>query len=273
MIEPRNVSKQMLRLLLVILLSIPFKSVIFATARAEMIDVSPPRGAQVGIADRTTRWHAFFFVEPQVRVKVLADAIDTSKLPFSNVCGEDYELAMTGGFFENSDQRLAPVGLTISNGEIQVPKADWNSGGLVWVDNNDKVSFDHFNSEFTRLETSLDEIAEAIQSRPFIIENGQFDERTESDTRWDRIGIGSAARGGIEGVLVVAAISDLSRRRAQTMGEFAGSVLRIAGNRGISVIDFLALDGAAGSFVSIRKSGKYFGSRTRRYVPTIMCLK
>ena len=216
--------------------------------------------------DKTTKWVIAFVPEPSISVKAI-DKTVSSKTYFSQqgLCRSS-RVILTGGNFENDEKGLRPVGFHMNLGEKITSTAPWVFGGYIYQTKNGNV-------DFSTIKQGLPEgVVEALQSKPFLIEKGGVAVAEGNDPALDRIAIGNAVYNDKTGLIVVAAISDLSRRRAIRLHHFAEAIVLIAELYNIKIDIVLNLDGAAKAFVCFPKRGKYYGTRARRYIPSVICI-
>ena len=216
--------------------------------------------------DKTTKWVIAFVPEPSISVKVINKRV-SSKTYFSQqeLCRSS-RVILTGGMYDNDVKVDRPVGFHMNFGVKITSTAPWVSGGYIYQTKNGSVEFS------TIKQGLLKGVVEALQSKPFLLEKGKVAVAERNDPAHDRVAIGNAVYNDKSGLLVVAAISDLSRRTAIRLHHFAEAIVLIAELYNIKIDMVLNLDGAAKAFVCFPKRGKYFGTNAIRYIPSIICI-
>jgi hypothetical protein len=221
-----------------------------------------------GPYDPTTEWHGFFVPSARFSVAVVDATANSSspEFPSGSSC-RDARVVLTGGFFANDADGLRPDGLHVQGSQVLAEDArNWTSGGYIFSLSNGQVGFSPV-SEGAPVGALF-----AVQSKPFLIEDGKVAVGPIQDPMWDRIAIGDASYRGQDGLFVIAAISDLSKRQAMQQHVFANAIASISKAFGLETTVVLNLDGAEGPFIKIPSAGRYYGSNRDRYVPSVICL-
>lgn len=152
--------------------------------------------------DPTTTWHAIFVDRPKLHLEIVDTFQNTSyQVGFLNQTCVNFDLMITGGFFELGGSSPRPVGLHQSGGKVHYDEAEWASGGYLVVTPGGEVSFPPVGRLLPR------SLVLALQSKPFLLEEGEIAINRVPGARWDRIAIGTATYDGDNGLFVVAAIS------------------------------------------------------------------
>lgn len=114
----------------------------------------------------------------------------------------------------------------------------------------------------------LDSIAQcvhALQSKPFIVENGAVAVGKRDPDYFNRAAIGIDRRGNI---LVAGAFSPTGRGATQL--EFASWLVEVTQGKDTSAQVVLSLDGGPGAQIVIPRINAHFGSKGATYVPAIV---
>jgi len=244
-----------------------FVSAASANAQGRITSFDVSNVSFVGRIDPSTKWYVAFIERPRLHLEIIEKNMNTSDVDilFQQRCPQS-KLIITGGFFGVEDTPRLD-GLHVSESTAHSPIQDWGTGGF--------LSFsERSGAQFTTLEDGFPAGSEMVlQSKPFLIENGDVAVNVVPDARWDRIAIGSAGYMGKSGVLIVAAISDENRRSAMRQHVFARAIANLSEKAQIDIDMMLNLDGAEGPFIFQRDAGLYLGSKNARYVPSIICLE
>lgn len=222
-----------------------------------------------GPYDPTTKWHAFFVPSARFSVAVVDATVNSSSPEFpSDASCKDARVVLTGGFFANDADGRRPDGLHVQGGHVLAKDArNWTSGGYIFSRGNGQVGFSPV-SKGAPVGALF-----AVQSKPFLIEDGKLAVSPIQDLMWDRIAIGDANYRGQDGLFVIAAISDLSKRQAMQQYVFAKAIASFSKEFGLETTVVLNLDGAEGPFIKIPAAGRYYGPNRDRYVSSIICLR
>lgn len=240
-----------------------------ANAEGGIVELDTSGLSLQGPYDPTTEWHAFFVPSPGFSVAVVDATVNSSSAEFpSDASCRDARVVLTGGFFANDAEGLRPDGLHVQGSHVLAEDArNWTSGGYVFSRGNGQVGFSPVS------EGAPAGAVFAVQSKPFLIEDGKVAVSPIQDPMWDRIAIGDADYRGQKGLFVIAAISDLSKRQAMQQHVFANAIASFIRAFGLKTTVVLNLDGAEGPFIKIPSAGRYYGSNRNRYVPSIICLR
>lgn len=199
--------------------------------------------------------------------KIVLTIINTQKTVhmldyFGKQACPDAMIVISGGFFQVSEEgKHSPIGLLITGGKIQVPLANWNSGGVFHFTNN-RYLIDPIRD--FKLKNS---IKEAIQSLPILVKNGVNDISKDDGKRWDRMSIGTTDN---DQFIIIGAFS--KQRQSISLYKFAEISIYAAKKSDIKLKDLIALDGAGGAAFNLRTIKRHYGYKKYKYVPNVLCV-
>lgn len=174
---------------------------------------------------------------------------------------QDSDCIVTNGGFWGYDRSGAemPLGLVVSSGKTLSPKMAWSSGGALCAGSG--------NLSFMKVR-ALEDVSQcyyALQSKPFLVEEGKVAVRGRTEDRFNRTAIGSDKSGGI---LVAGAFSP--EGDAASLVEFASFIVHESSRTGDAALTVLSLDGGPGSQLLIPTLNLHFGDTSDNYVPSIV---
>jgi hypothetical protein len=180
----------------------------------------------------------------------------------------DAPASIIGGYFgERDDGTPYPVGLVVSDAAEVAPWAAWEVGGAIVVDRDLDTEIRYWSE----LDPTSIDAAEALQSKPILVDANRNDGIADRSDGWNRVAFGVTA----DGDLVLAGAftaTGTGMGRGLTLADFADwlAAVRFPGGEGIARA--INLDGGPSANLYLREEDRLFGSAKRRYVPDVVCL-
>jgi len=193
----------------------------------------------------------------EVREYGRTDDVYTKRVP------RDALAAVNGGFFGyDKAGKHIPLGLVIANRRIANPRIRWTTGGILQQADDGTIAITPVKSFL-----SSPSIANALQSKPLLVERGSVAIRTEDD-RFNRSAL-CLTRGGA----VVLAGAFESFGRAVSLKEFAAFLVKLRDLGGPEIESALAMDGGPGAQLWFPSLALRYGDSGENYVPNLIYLK
>jgi len=201
-------------------------------------------------------------IEPPFRLQVL-DLRESGRVPdvFERAASGAAAAALINGGFFGFDGGGAhiPLGLVVANGRVKCPKHPWTSGGVVSAT---KVGV---TISRTRQFALSQDIIQALQSKPLLVEDGGSGIRSDDGALFDRSAFGVSQNG--EGLLTGAFTES---GRTVTLKEFAQLLLDWAEQQHVKLGHVLAMDGGPGAHLYLPRARQHFGSDVDQFVPNVI---
>lgn len=170
---------------------------------------------------------------------------------------------LNGGFFGlDREGNKIPLGLVVANGRRTSRRHPWKTGGVLIARPTDLA--------ITPIAQFVDgpEIAQALQSKPILVEGGKDGMRGPDRERFDRSAVLLSATGAIAFVAVTE-----PQGKAATLAEVSRFLLSFRFTDGSGASMALAMDGGPGVHLYVPSLNRHCGSGVVNYVPNAVALR
>lgn len=207
-------------------------------------------------------WVVAFVPDGRFSSVLVDESIIASKdEPYRKYCREG-SIFLSGGFLDTEGK---PEGLLIESGRTRVDyAAHYDSGGVIYL-RGGVIGFARLGN-LPPHDTDF-----ALQSKPFLWEEGSIAAGRVEDGPWDRIAIGTAVLNGEFGMTVIGVFA--KDRKALRQHQFIDAISQIEQGFDLEIDWLLNLDGANTAFLRIPKADIFHGLSEPRYIPSALCIR
>lgn len=169
---------------------------------------------------------------------------------------------LSGGFwgYDKLNKEM-PLGLVVDNGIIKSKKINWKTGGVLFQKDGE-IDILEINK------VKKINFQDAIQSKPILVNNGENDIYSDSETYFDRICIGFTT----SNELIVCGIFN-DKGRGISLYEFAKILVKKEDKNHPNIKIALAMDGGPSSHLFFPTLGLHVGNSKLNFIPNIVEIK